>query len=61
MAAVVEHSDFGDDNSIEFIACFQLDSESGLVRRHVNFDLDARDAAVAELDRLWCETEVDQG
>jgi hypothetical protein len=54
-AAVVELTDFGDDATMEFITCFQLDADSRLVRRHVNFDLDDRDAAVAELDRMYAE------
>ena len=51
-AAVVEVTDFGDDTSMEFITCFQLDPETRLVRRHVNFDADRREAAIAELDRM---------
>ena len=54
-AAVVELTDFGDDTTMEFITSFQLDADSRLVRRHVNFDLDDRDAAIAELDRMHAE------
>jgi len=54
-AAVVELLDFGEGMSIEYINCFQLDSVSRLMRRSFDFDLNDRDAAVTELDRLHAE------
>jgi len=54
-AAVVESTDLGDDMAMEYITCFQLDSTTRLMRRSFNFNVDDREAAVAELDRMHAE------
>jgi hypothetical protein len=56
-AAVVELLDFGDDMSMQYVTTFQLDFESRLMRRSFDFNADARDAAIAELDRMHAETD----
>ena len=52
LAAVVERIDDGDGMIVEHIAVIQLDTTLRRHRRSVIFDVDAADAAIAELDRL---------
>jgi hypothetical protein len=52
LAAVIESIDDGDGMIVEHIAVIQLDPTLRRHRRSVIFDVDAADAAIAELDRL---------
>ena len=54
-AAVAELHDFGEDMTTQQIQCFQVDPDSKLMRRSFDFDLDARDDAIALLDEWHAE------
>ena len=56
MAVVV---DYGNDMHTEMLPCIRLDPQLQLLQRRVQFDIDARDAAIAEVDRM--QAEIDAG
>jgi hypothetical protein len=47
--------DYGNDTVVDNIACLVLDTSLRLMRRLIIFDLDDREAAIAELERLHAE------
>jgi hypothetical protein len=47
--------DYGDDTYTDMIVCVRFDPRVRLLQRRVLFDIDARDAAFAELDRMRAE------
>ena len=54
-AAFVEVVDYGEDTLVEVITCCRLDEDLRRIERLVILDIDDRDAAIAELDRLHAE------
>jgi hypothetical protein len=54
-AAIMERVDFGNDMYVDFLGVFQLDCALQLQHRYVTFSPDARDEAIAELDRMHAE------
>lgn len=55
-AAFVLVVDFGNGMFTDHISCCRLTPELDKVERNTLFDVDARDEAIAELDRLHAET-----
>jgi hypothetical protein len=53
-AAAIERTDYG-NWATEYVSCTQLDPTLTLQHRYIIFDVDDRDAAIAELDRLHAE------
>ena len=47
--------DYGNDMYTDLIACVRFDPQLQLLQRRVTFDIDARDAAIAEVDRMQAE------
>ena len=56
-AAIVLKIDYGNGMVTEYIHVFGFDATLSLVQRDVDFDLDDVDGAVAELDRLYSQSE----
>jgi hypothetical protein len=54
-AAITASFDYGNDSSTEYLHCVQLDPELQRLERIVSFEVDDRDAAIAELDRMYAE------
>lgn len=54
-AGFVEVVDYGEDTLVEVITCCRLDSDLRRIERLVILDVDDRDAAIAELDRMHAE------
>ena len=55
IAAVAIALDYDDDVHTESIICGCLDRHLQLLRRMVQIDVDDRDAAIAEVDRMYAE------
>ena len=55
IAATVLVIDYGDGMFTDMIACVRFDPQLRRLQRRVLFDLDDRDAAIAELDRMHAE------
>jgi hypothetical protein len=58
IAAFTSVNDFGNDMHLANINCVCLDPQLRLQQRLVFFDVDARDAAIAEVDRMHAEVEA---
>jgi hypothetical protein len=58
IAAVTFTVDYGNDMHTDMISCIRFDSQLQLQQRRVVFDIDARDAAIAEVDRMHAEIEA---
>jgi hypothetical protein len=54
-AAVVMNVDYGNGMGVEHIECWRLDATLRRANLTVAFDLDDRDGAIAELDRMHAE------
>jgi hypothetical protein len=54
-AAMVLRLDYGNGTYSDSIQCFQMDPTLHRMHRFVGFDLEAVDAAIAELDRMHAE------
>ena len=50
--------EYGNDMHTDSIVCVRLDPQLRLLQREVHFDIDARDAATAEVDRMHAEIEA---
>lgn len=57
-AAIVLQIDYGNGMVTESIHVFGLDATLSLVQRDIDFDLDDVDGAIAELDRLYRQSET---
>lgn len=55
IAATVLVIDYGDGMFTDMIACLRFDAQLRRLQRRVLFDLDDRDGAIAELDRMHAE------
>jgi hypothetical protein len=55
-AACVIRLDYGDDTTTDSIGVTHLDADLQRARRYLQFDLDDRDAAIAEVERLHAES-----
>ena len=49
--------EYGNDTCTDMIACVRFDPHLQRLQRRVLFDIDARDAAIAEVDRMHAEIE----
>lgn len=56
-AAIVLQIDYGNGMVTESIHAFGLDATLSLVQRDIDFDLDDVEGAVAEMDRLYRQSE----
>jgi len=59
IAATTLVIDYGDDMYTDMIACVRFDPQLRRLQRRVLFDIDAREAAIAEVDRM--QAEIDAG
>jgi hypothetical protein len=59
IAAMTLVIDYGNDMHNDMILCARFDPQLQLQQRVVQFDVDARDAAIAEVDRM--QAEIDAG
>lgn len=59
IAAMTMVNDFGNDMNLDMMVCVRLDPQLELRQRMVIYDVDARDAAIAEVDRM--QAEIDAG
>ena len=54
-AAITASFDYGNDTVSEYLHCVQLDRELQRLERIVSFEVDDRDAAIAELDQMHAD------
>ena len=58
-AATILVIEYGNDTYTDMIACVRFDPYVQRLQRRVLFDIDARDAAIAEVDRMHAEIGAD--
>jgi len=58
IAATALVIDYGNDMYTDMIACVRFDPQLQRLQRRVLFDIDAREAAIAEVDRMHAEIEA---
>jgi hypothetical protein len=54
-AVITASIGYGNDTFTDFIHCIRLDPTLQRLQRIVSFDVDDRDAAIAEVDRMYAE------
>lgn len=58
-AAVVMNVDYGDGMGVEHIECWRMDASMRRADAAIAFDFEDIDVAIAELDRMYAETQTD--